>query len=312
MAGPLRKSARLRALLQTDDCVVAPGCFNAMGARIIEQTGFPLGYISGYGVSVNHVGRPDVGLATMTEVVDVASKAASVVQIPLICDADTGYGNAINVMRTVEEFVRSGVAGIHLEDQVAPKRCGHVAGKQVIARDEAAGKMRAAARVRDEMDPDFVLIARCDARGVAGGTLDDAIDRLKAYRDAGADVAFAEGLVSEEEIAKVCERVGGPVLYNRTGVSPNLPASRLRELGVRLCINPGGGMRAAARAMWDYYSAFAQEDAALEERLAPDYEGHPVGDFHRFVGFPAIRELEAEFLPEEDSAKYEGALGFKP
>ncbi len=312
MSKSLRKTARLRALLQADDCIVAPGCFNAMSARIIEQTGFPVGYISGYGVSVNHLGRPDVGLTTMSEVVDVASKAASSVGIPLICDADTGYGNAINVMRTVEEFIRSGVAGIHLEDQVAPKRCGHVAGKQVISRAEAAGKIRAAARVRDEMDEDFVLIARCDARGVAGGSLADSIDRLKAYRDAGADVAFAEGIVSEEEIAAVCREVGGPVLYNRTGVSPNLPASRLKELGVRLVINPGGGMRAAARAMWDYYSAFAQEDAELEDRLAPTYEGHPVADFHRFVGFPAIRELEAEFLPEETADKYEGALGFQP
>lgn len=312
MAGALRKSTRLRALLGSGECVVAPGCFNAMGARIIEQTGFSVGYISGYGISVNHLGRPDVGLTTMSEVVDVAAKAASAASIPLICDADTGYGNAINTMRTVEEFVRSGIAGIHLEDQVAPKRCGHVAGKQVISRAEAAGKIRAAARVRDEMDPDFVLIARCDARGVAGGTLADAIDRLCAYRDAGADVAFPEGLVSEEEIAEVCEKVGGPVLYNRTGVSPNLSATRLGELGVRLVINPGGGMRAAARAMWDYYSAFAIEDNELEERLAATYKGHPVGDFHRFVGFPAIRELEEEFLPEESASKYEGALGFQP
>ena len=302
----------LRTQLAGDDIVVAPGCVNAMGARIIEKTGFNTVYISGYGVSVNHIGRPDVGLATQTEMTDVAGKVASAVSIPVICDADTGYGNAINVMRTVEEFIKSGVAGIHLEDQIAPKRCGHVAGKQVISIEEAAGKIRAAARVRDEMDPDFVLIARCDARGVAGGSLDDAITRLKAYREAGADVAFPEGLISAEEIGQVCEAVGGGVLYNRTGVSPNLHADELQKLGIDIVINPGGAMRAATKSMWDYYTAFAAEDNALEERLKAEYKAHPLADFHAFVGFPEIREYELEFLPEEEADKYEGAIGFQP
>ncbi len=302
----------LRALLAADDIIVAPGCFNAMGARIIERTGFSTVYISGYGVSVSHIGRPDVGLTTLTEVTDVASKVASSVKVPVICDADTGYGNAINVMRTVEEFIKTGVAGIHLEDQIAPKRCGHVAGKQVIPLDEAAGKIRAAARVRDEIDPDFVLIARCDARGVAGGSLEDAINRLQAYREAGADMAFPEGLLTGEEIQQVCEAVPGAILYNRTGVSPNLSSGELQQLGIDLVINPGGGMRAAANAMWDYYSAFAAEDNALEERLKAANKAHPLADFHGFVGFPEIREMEAEFLPEEEAAKYDGAVGFQP
>ena len=302
----------LRTLLAGEDIIVAPGCFNAMGARMIERTGFSSVYISGYGVSVNHLGRPDVGLTTLTEVTDVAAKVASSVRLPVICDADTGYGNAINVMRTVEEFIRSGVSAIHLEDQVAPKRCGHVAGKQVIPIAEAAGKIRAAARVRDEMDPDFVLIARCDARGVAGGSLEDAIERCRAYRDAGADVAFPEGLLSVEEIEQVCQAVPGGILYNRVGVSPNISAADLQELGVDIVINPGGAMRAAANAMWDYYSAFAAEDEALEERLKEANKAHPLADFHGFVGFPEIRELEAEFLPEEEAAKYDGAVGFQP
>jgi 2-methylisocitrate lyase-like PEP mutase family enzyme len=302
----------LRGLLADDEIVVAPGCFNAMGARMIEKTGFSTVYVSGYGVSVNHVGRPDVGLATLSEMTDVAGKIASAVRIPVICDADTGYGNAINVMRTVEEFIKSGVSGIHLEDQVAPKRCGHVAGKQVISLDEAAGKIRAAARVRDEMDPNFVLIARCDARGVAGGSVEDAINRCRAYCEAGADVAFPEGLLSGEELQKVCEAVPGGILYNRTGVSPNISSEGLQELGVDIVINPGGAMRAAANAMWDYYSAFAQEDNALEDRLKEANKAHPLADFHSFAGFPEIRELEAEFLPEEEAAKYDGAVGFQP
>ena len=302
----------LRLQLASDTVVVAPGCFNAMGARMIEKTGFPTVYISGYGVSVNHVGRPDVGLATLSEMTDVASKIASSVKVPVICDADTGYGNAINVMRTVEEFIKSGVAAIHLEDQVAPKRCGHVAGKQVIPVEEAAGKIRAAARVRDEMDPDFVLIARCDARGVAGGSLEDAIARGQAYREAGADVCFPEGLLSGEEIGQVCEAVGGALLYNRTGVSPNLHADELQKLGVSIVINPGGAMRAAAKAMWDYYGAFQVEDNALEDRLAVTYKDHPLADFHAFAGFPEIRELEELFLPEDEADKYDGAVGFQP
>ncbi len=302
----------LRELLAGGGIIVAPGCFNAMGARMIERTGFSTVYISGYGVSVSHIGRPDVGLTTLTEVTDVASKVASAVKLPVICDADTGYGNAINVMRTVEEFIKSGVSGIHLEDQVAPKRCGHVAGKQVISIGEAAGKIRAAARVRDEIDPDFVLIARCDARGVAGGSLEDAISRCQAYREAGADVAFPEGLLSAEELQAVCEAVPGGILYNRTGVSPNLSAEELQALGVDIVINPGGAMRAAAHAMWDYYSAFAAEDNALEERLKAANKDHPLADFHGFVGFPEIREMEAEFLPEEEAAKYDGAVGFQP
>jgi 2-methylisocitrate lyase-like PEP mutase family enzyme len=307
-----RKGAALRQLMAGDEIIVAPGCFNAMGARIIEMTGFRTVYVSGYGISVSHLGRPDVGLTTMNEVTDIAANIASATDLPVICDADTGYGNAINVMRTVEAFIRAGVAAIHLEDQVAPKRCGHVAGKQVVSLDEAVGKIRAAARVRDELDPDFILIARCDARGVAGGSLEDTVERLTAYHDAGADVAFGEGLTSAAEIAEVCARVPGPFLYNRTGLSPNLPAQELEKLGVKLVINPGGGTRAVARAMWDYYTAFAREDAALDDRLSAELKGHPTSDLHSFVGFPEIRELEAEFLPEEEAGKYDGALGFQP
>lgn len=305
-------SKTLRAALAGKEIIVAPGCFSALGARIIEKTDFSAVYITGYGVSVHHIGRPDVGLTTMTEVADVASKVASATKLPVICDADTGYGNAINVMRTVEEFIKSGVAAIHLEDQMAPKRCGHVAGKQVISLEEAAGKIRAAARARDELHKDFVLIARCDARGVPGGKLGDTIERLQAYREAGADVAFPEGLTTEDEIAEVCEAVPGPIFYNRTGVSPNLSATRLQALGVNIVIIPGGGSRAAARAMWDYYDALAKDDEAVEERIQIEQKDHPLADFHAFVGFPEIRELEVEFLPEDETAKYDGAIGFQP
>src|SRR5207344_1915060 len=162
---------RLRELLRSGTSLVVPGCYNALSARILAEVGFPAVYMTGYGTSLSLLGMPDAGLATMTEMHLNARYIANAVAVPVIADADNGYGNAINVMRTVREYIQTGVAGIHLEDQVIPKRCGHVAGRRVIALEEAVGKYRAAARARDEVDPDFVLIARTDARGAHGGSL---------------------------------------------------------------------------------------------------------------------------------------------
>jgi 2-methylisocitrate lyase-like PEP mutase family enzyme len=196
---------------------------------------------------------------------------------------------------------------------VAPKRCGHVAGKQVIPIAEAVGKYRAALKVRDEMDPNVVLVARCDARGVAGGSIEQVIERCKAYRDAGVDVVFPEGVISREEVEQVSRAVDVPLFYNRTGVSPNMQLSDMRDLRIFLVINANGAHRAGARAMWDYLHAFAREDAALDVRLAEEIKQHPLADFHAFVGFPRIRALEEQFLPADDVArKYEGSLGFRP
>ncbi len=192
-APALRATTRLRQLLAAGRTVFVPGCFNAVSARVIEMTGFEAVYMTGYGTSVAQLGMPDVGFATMTEMHTNARWIANAVSIPVIADADNGYGNAVNVTRTVREYIQTGVAAIHLEDQSLPKRCGHVAGRQVISRAEAAGKIRAADAVRRQIDPDFVLIARSDARGAVGGSLDDAIDRVNAYLDAGADLGFVEG-----------------------------------------------------------------------------------------------------------------------
>ena len=255
--------------------------------------------------------------ATTLQPGSISGYVADAVNVPVIADADTGFGNAINTMRTTEQFIKAGVAGIHIEDQVAPKRCGHVAGKEIIPLEEAVGKYRAAVKVRNELDPDFVLIARTDARGVAGGSVDEVIRRANAYVDAGVDVIFPEGLLDAAEIGRVCRAVKAPILYNRTGVSANLSLDELRELGVTIVANANananGALRAATRAMWDYLHKFKAEDAALERRLEEELKDHPVGDFHAFVGFPAIRKLEEEFLPREEMLrKYEGSLGFKP
>lgn len=302
-----------REMLTSGETFVQPGVFNAQSAKIAEAAGFKTVCVSGYGMSATLLGKPDVGLVTLSEVVQMTGYICDAVNIPVLADGDTGHGNAINAMRTVEQLIKAGVGGLFIEDQVSPKRCGHVSGKEVIALEEAVGKYRAAVKVRNELDPDVVIVARCDARGVAGGSLDEVVRRCKAYRDAGVDVVFPEGVLSRDELARVAREVEMPLLYNRTGVSPNMTLSEMRDLRIFVVINANGAMRAAARAMWDYLHAFAREDAALDTRLAEEIKGHTLADFHAFVGFPEIRKLESEFLPAADVArKYDGSIGFKP
>lgn len=310
---PKRMSTQLRELLAEGKTIVKPGAFNALSAKIIEQAGFKAVGVTGYGVSATLLGKPDAGLTTLTEVVMISRYIADAVNIPVIADADTGYGNAINAMRTTSDFIKAGAASIHIEDQVAPKRCGHVSGKQIVSLDEAVGKYRAAAKVRDELDPDFVLIARTDARGVAGGSVEEVIRRANAYLEAGVDMIFPEGLTSEEELELVCREVHGPIHYNRTGVSPMVPLSRLQELGVAIVSNAGGALRSSTRAMWDYMHAFYMDDVDFLKRFGAETEDHPVGNMHEFIGFPEIRKLEEEFLPADDvEARYAGSIGYRP
>ncbi|HAT35247.1 MAG TPA: carboxyvinyl-carboxyphosphonate phosphorylmutase [Rhodospirillaceae bacterium] len=306
-------SRKLRELVAEPGILVKPGAYNALSAKVIEAAGFQCCGISGYAVSVSLLGKPDVGFLTANELAMMTHYVTSAVNIPVLVDVDTGFGNAINVMRTTEDFIKAGAAAIHMEDQVAPKRCGHVAGKEVIPIEEAVGKYRAAAKVRDELDPDFLLLARTDARGVAGGTLEDVITRAKAYVDAGADMIFPEGLVSEEEIARVCEEVPAPVHYNRTGVSPMVSKDKLEGYGVKMVSNATGALRITARAMWDYMHGFADRDVDFVNEFLAEGKGHPTGDLHAFVGFSDIKALEEEYLPSEEVLKkYQGSLGFQP
>ncbi|HEY0570633.1 MAG TPA: isocitrate lyase/PEP mutase family protein [Enterovirga sp.] len=309
-----RSAARhFRDMLESRSCYVQPGVFNAQSAQIAEAAGFETVGVSGYSLSATLIGKPDVGLTSLTEVAQITGYICDAVRIPVMADADTGYGNAINVMRTVEQFIKAGVGGMFIEDQVAPKRCGHVSGKEIVSLEEAVGKYRAAVRTRNEMDPDVVLVARCDARGVGGGSVDEVVRRGHAYLDAGMDVFFPEGLLSLAELESVARQVGAPILYNRTGVSPNLTLTEMEELRIFIVANAGGALRAASRAMWDYLHAFRAEDAALDTRLRDEMKGHPCADLHAFVGFPEIRALEAEFLPAEQiRRKYDGSLGFRP
>ena len=308
----MKKTTQLREILKEGKSIFVPGCYNALSAKILDQVGFPAIYMTGYGTSLSLIGLPDVGLATMTEMHLNARYIANVASVPIIADSDNGYGNAINVIRTVKEYVQTGVAAIHIEDQIVPKRCGHVAGRQVIPIDEACGKYRAADYARKEIDPDFVLIARTDARGAHGGTLDDAITRANAYLESGADMAFVEGPIDVDEVKRICAEVKGPILYNQTGISPRFTMNELQELGIAITIAPGAAMRAQMKAVYDLAVAMHEDGPDAEKRFNAEFTDHPIGDFHTFAGFDQIMEWEKEFLGEAELAKYEDSVGHRP
>ena len=308
----MRTTTRLRQLLGSGQTIVAPGCYNALSAKILDTVGFPALYMTGYGTSLSLLGMPDAGLATMTEMHLNARYIANAVKVPVIADADNGYGNAINVIRTVREYVQTGVAAIHLEDQVIPKRCGHVAGRRVVPIEEAVGKIRAADRARRETDPDFVLIARTDARGAHGGSLDDAIRRANAYLEAGADLAFVEGPTSADEVRRICREVRGRILYNQTGVSPRFGLPELQDLGIAVVILPGVALRATIQAVHDLGVALRDIGPLAEEAFDTRFKDHPLANMHAFAGFDQIQAWERDFLPPEDLDKYQDSVGYQP
>lgn len=282
---------RLRDLLAAGEPILAPGAYDALGARLIEAAGFDAVYMTGFGSAASLLGRPDVGLLTMTEMVDNAHRIARACAVPVIADADTGYGNAINVVRTVQEYERAGVAGIHIEDQVAPKRCGHMEGKQVIPVDEMLTKLRAAVAARQ--NPDFVLVARTDARAVEGLTA--AVERARRYRDAGADVLFVEAATTEAEIEAVATELHDvPLLFNwaEGGKTPPVAYDRLRALGFRIVIFPLSillSVMASARSALDRIRTAGTPIPIMGD--LPTF-----GEFLDFIGLPEIGELEQRFL----------------
>ncbi len=278
------QAAALRRLLDGPGMLVAPGAYDALGAMLVEQAGFAACYMTGAGTSVSR-GYPDFGLLTMSEMVDNAARMAASIGIPLIADADTGYGNELNVTRTVREYESRGVAGLHIEDQVSPKRCGHLAGKEVIAADEFTSKIRAAAEARRG---DLVLIARTDARQMLG--FDAAIERANAALAAGADVAFVEAIESADEAAAVPTLVDGPCLLNVVG-GGRTPVMDLRvaeDMGYRLAILPTLLMNATVAAIDE-----ALAGVRTTMTLAPDQPSP--ADIFRRVGADEWDALRARF-----------------
>ena len=283
--------ARLRELLAGPEPVVAPGAYDALSARLVEQAGFGVVYMTGFGSTASLIGRPDVGLLTGTEMIDNARRIVAAVDVPVIADADTGYGNAVNVVRTVQGYEQAGVAGIHLEDQVMPKKCGHMSGKAVIGVDEMVGKIRAAVAAR--RDPDLLLIARTDAAAVDG--LAAAVARGRAYAAAGADLLFVEAPTSEDDIATVAAELHGvaPLVFNwaEGGRTPPLSLDRITELGFALVIYPIGTLLAATAGIRSLLATLKAEGtpvSALDS--VPTFE-----EFTDLIGLPEVQTLEQRF-----------------
>ena len=259
----MRTTTQLRELLASPGIVPAPGAYDCLSAAVIERAGFPVVYMTGAGTSISRTGYPDIGLTTMSEMVANAAAIARTVSVPVIADADTGYGDVLQVQRTVREYERAGVAGIHIEDQESPKRCGHLDDKRVVPQEEMVRKLRAALDARE--DDDFTIIARCDALAVTGW--DDALRRCEAYVNAGADVLFLEALQTREQAAYVTARFDVPVLYNyvETGKSP--PAAGVRAGGAGVQARDIPHQRDACR---------AEDDDRPHARAARDrHDGAP-------------------------------------
>ncbi len=282
---------RLRELLARPEPLLAPGAFDGLSARLIEEAGFDCVYMTGFGAAASVLGRPDVGLLTMTEMVQHARQIAqAVVPLPVIADADTGYGNPISVIRTVQQYELAGVAAIHIEDQVAPKKCGHMAGKEVIPKAEMVNKIRAAVDAR--RSPDFVIIARTDARAIEG--LESALDRAQAYREAGADVLFIEAPEGVEEIEKVSKTFSDvPLLYNwaEGGKTPPLSYAQIRSMGFRIIIFPIGALLTATQAIRELLKSLREEGTPTKEMD----KMVPFSEFLEFIGLPEISKLEQRY-----------------
>lgn len=280
-----------RKLIKTGT-VVMPGVFNAITAKLAEKAGFGALYLSGAGVTNSLTGYPDIALLTLTEMAQQARYVGRAISVPVIADADTGYGEALNVARAVEEFEHAGLAGIHIEDQVAPKRCGHLDGKQIIPAGDMAAKIRAAVRART--DPEFFLIARTDARSVNG--LADAIDRANRYLDAGADAIFPESLQSAAEFAEFAEKVKAPLLANMTefGKTPVIPVPEFAEMGYAMVIFPMTAFRVMMKAAEETYAELARAgtQTALIDKMQTRKELYELIDYASYEAFD--REVAEE------------------
>lgn len=292
----MKKTSLLRKYILERNALVCPGAHDVISAKLIEQSGFKALQVSGFGLSASYLGLPDMAFIGFSDVVHFTKNIVDAVNVPVMADADTGYGNSINAMYVTREFIRAGAAGMNIEDQVFPKRCGHLEGKQIIPLEEMVLKIRACTEARNGIDPDFVINARTDAIAVAG--VDEAIRRGNAYAQAGADLIFVEAPRSVEQIEQIVREIKAPVSVNLMdavvgGKTPLVSIDTLRKLGVARVSIPVGPLFAAVRGMRDYL------DAIKGDRIA---EGRtelvvPFAEFKSLVGFDAFRDLERRYLP---------------
>lgn len=285
----MTKAKALREMLNSGEIIMAPGAYDVWSAKLVEAAGFKAIYMTGYGVSASVIGKPDIGIMTFTEVATMAHNMAFATNIPLIADCDTGFGNALNVMRCVEEFESAGVAAIQLEDQLMPKRCGHMEGKVLIPMEDMVAKIRAAVAARK--DPDFVIIARTDARAVYG--FDEAVRRAQAYVEAGADVIFFEAPQSVDEVKTVASLLKVPLLSNMVekGKTPLFSAEELQEMGYRIVIYPVTALYAATKHIMETLKKL-RETGRISETL-PYCCDFPT--FNKMINLAELRTLEKSF-----------------
>lgn len=285
----MAKGQLIRQALAQHGQLVMPGVYDALSAKIADQSGFEVIFITGYSLSATLLGEPDFGLLTQSEVVSAARRICSVVKTPVIVDADTGYGNAINVMRTVQELIRAGAGGMFLEDQVWPKRCGHMQGKQVIPLDEHVKKISAAIEAKGTED--FFIVARTDSRQALG--LDEAIKRGNAFKAAGADAVFIEAPQSKDEMKAISSQVPGPLVANmlERGVTPLMGPAELNELGFELIVWPLAPLYSVAKSLSTVYSTLRQEGSTISilDQLMP------FDNFNEIVGLDEKYALDAKY-----------------
>ena len=285
----MSKAQMIRQALAKHGQLIMPGVYDALSAKIAARAGFEVTFITGYSLSATLLGEPDFGLLTQTEVVSAAQRICSVIDTPVIVDADTGYGNAINVIRTVQDLVRAGAAGMFLEDQVWPKRCGHMRGKQVISLEEQLNKLRAAVEAKGQ--DDFFIIARTDARQALG--LDEAIKRAIAFKNAGADAVFIEAPESKDEMREIASQVKGHLVANmlERGVTPLMGPEELKDLGFDLIVWPLAPLYSVAKSLTEVYTTLRKEGSTISilDRLMP------FDEFNAIVGLNEKYLLDAKF-----------------
>jgi isocitrate lyase len=315
-----RQGRLFRDLLQVEPYVFTGGVYSPLDAQIAERVGMRAIYFSGYSFALAN-GWPDMGFMTMTEVTRAASQIASAVELPVIADADDGYGNALSTIRTVQEFVKTGVAGIHLEDQRFPKRCGHIAGKTIVSREEAVGKFRAAVDTRDRLDPDFVIIARTDAFGAVGGSLEEAIARGRAYADAGVDLVWCEfsGPARDPavEFARAMRATHPrlPLAFNysssfRWSSDPDpFQFRELGQLGYRFIFITLYAAHAGMFAVWNAMEDLVKNQETAQWTLERLKAGHPTESHHVMARVERFKELEKRYIPGTES-RYRSSDGF--
>lgn len=312
--GPTAKRRALRQLLHRPEATVMPGGFSPFYARMAERVGFESFFVAGSQLAAFLYGYPDVGVVGLRDVVDHSRHVAAATQIPIMVDCDTGFGNAVNVTFAVRELVGSGVAALQIEDQEAPKKSGTVSGRRCVPRQEAVGKYRAAVLARDELDPEFVVCARCDAIGAEGGTFTDAVDRCVAYvEEGGADFVWLNTVQSREQLRHACERIPAPVLAIWGGPEPAPSTAEYAELGVRVVLCPVVAARAGAQGAWELLHELRHDGpTALTSWRARAIHGRwgPVPDKELLSGGD-LRTLEERLLPEELRRDYQNTFGHR-